>query len=72
MSDKRLWFCSVCGFYHHLGAICPKTGQAYEQMKMLIPIAFTCEETKKLQAKLAFEDEETKILELPKVRKKHE
>lgn len=29
--NKRLWFCSACGFYHNLDSVCPKTGQAYER-----------------------------------------
>lgn len=56
MNEKRLWYCSVCGFYHTLDSVCPKTGQAYEEMRMEVPIAFERVETRKLT--------------LPKVREK--
>ena len=54
--DKRLWYCKLCDFYHYVGSICPRTGQTYETMTMLIPIAKQHEETKKI--------------ELPKVKKR--
>lgn len=50
--DKKAWYCSVCGFYHNLDSVCPKTGQCYEVVKMQMPVGVKKEETFKLVTKV--------------------
>lgn len=50
--NKRLWFCAVCGFYHTLDSVCPKTGQAYERKVIEGSLVVPYEERIKIKGKV--------------------
>lgn len=58
--NKRVWLCAVCGFYHNLDSVCPKTnlgyGEVYERKIIEGSLGIPCEEEIKIHGKVRKKD----------------